>query len=364
MRYFMPTIVLSGEDVVKNNKDVFKSLGRRALIVSGKYSAKKNGSLSDVTAVLNELDIVYTVFDEIQENPPIHQCLDGAKIASDCDFVIGIGGGSAMDTAKAVALLIKCGSKDYQEKLFGDKDYPHLPVVAIPTTCGTGSEVTPYSIFTDFDKETKVGMARRIFPKYALIDAKYFMTMPRKVRDSTIADAYTHALESYINVKSNPYSELFSMEAMRIFGEYRTHLFADTIDAKVLGEFVRASSFAGIAISQTGTSIPHGLGYPITYHYNMPHGFANAMFLEEYLRICPKDKVAKVLELSRFDSIAELGAYFKNIICSSMTKIDISYEEIARFTKELMANEKKLANHPDKLSYEQVFMIYKESFHK
>ncbi len=361
MKCYMPTIILEEDNVVFSSEQIFKKLGKKALIVTGRSSAKKSGALGDVLDVLTKCDIGYEVFDEVRENPLIVQAFNGAIKGIDCDFVIGIGGGSPMDTAKGIAVLIKNGVEDYIDKLFGKKDYDAVPVVAIPTTAGTGSEVTPYSIFTDEQKNTKVGMARRVFPKYALIDVKYFLSMPKKVRISTVVDAMTHAVESFVSTGSNFYSKLYSEKAMELFGEYKEYLFEDSIEPEIFKHFVRAATLAGIAISQTGTSLPHSLGYPLTFYYSVPHGVANGIFISEYLKVCVEDDVEKVLVATDFDSLDELGDYLVKVIKQVTPNLKISDEEIMKYCETMMQNTRKLKNHKGEVRFDDVLTIYRKS---
>ncbi len=359
MKYYMPSIILEDDGIVLKSGDIFKKFGNKALIVTGRTSAKKSGALDDVCSVLKENNIGYEIFDEVIENPPIVQNLNGAELGSDCDFVIGIGGGSPLDTAKGIAVLIKHGTDDYKEKLFGKTDYDAVPVIAIPTTSGTGSEVTPYSVFTDDEIKTKTSMARRIFPEYSFIDVKYFETMPFKVRNSTIIDAFTHAIESFINAKSTPYSEVFAFKAIEIFGKHRNELFKEELDRDVFKDFIRASTFAGMAIAQTGTSLPHTMGYPLTYNFALPHGIANAIFVEEFLKVSPKAYEKKILELTGFEDLATLGEYFRKINATVIDKISVEDEDINEYTRLLMANKRKLANLPQMVSFDDVVGMYR-----
>ncbi|PIE77087.1 MAG: alcohol dehydrogenase [Clostridiales bacterium] len=360
-KFYMPTQILEGDGIVQSSADVFKKLGKRALIVTGRSSAKKCGALDDVVAALDSCQIEYNIFDEVRENPPISQNYDGAVVGKGADFVIGIGGGSPMDTAKGIAILLKHGTADYVEKLFGKKDYDALPVVTIPTTAGTGSEATPYSVFTDDNLETKLSMARRVFPTYSLIDVKYFMTMPQGVRNSTIIDAYSHAVESYLNVNSTPYSELYALKAIELFGAHKDELSKEQIDSDIFIDFVRASTYAGVAIALTGTSLPHALGYPITYHYGVPHGIANGMFMVEYFKLSPPQRVATVLEKSGFNDLAEFKLYMDQFVKPLTSKIEVGQAKISEFVAMLMSNQAKLKNHPRKVTEGEILSVYNNS---
>ncbi len=361
MRFYMPTKVYEGEGIVLKKEKLFKELGKKALIVTGKTSAKKSGALDDVITVLNNCGIEYQIFSQVKANPPISQTLDGAKIGERADFVVAIGGGSPMDTAKGIAILLKHGSDNYIEKLFGKTDYDALPVIAIPTTSGTGSEVTPYSVFTDDKLKTKLSMPRRIFPLYSFIDIKYFMTMPTSVRNTTIMDALSHAIESIINLRSSAYSEVYAYKTLEIFSKHKDELMNDDIDKEALLDFVRASTFAGVAISQTGTSIPHALGYPITYQFGFPHGMANVTFMAEFFRVSPQDMVDKVLNAMGFESTAEFGEWIKKFITLTEERPPVKEEYLEDYAKLISEQPLKLKSHPIKLSHEDILEMYRNS---
>ncbi len=148
-KYIMPTQIYFGKDVVLKNKEVFSTIGSKALIVTGRSSAKKNGSYDDVKKALIETGIEYVLFDEVEENPSLETIEKGSNIGKDnnVDFVIGIGGGSPMDAAKAMAVFIK-NPEINKDNIFSSGKLKSIPVVAVPTTSGTGSEVTQYSIVT------------------------------------------------------------------------------------------------------------------------------------------------------------------------------------------------------------------------
>ncbi len=361
MRFYMPTMIYEGENILFEQELLFKELGKKALIVTGKTSAKVCGALDDVIEILNKYTIEYSIFNSVKANPPIEQTVEGAKLGEGADFVIAIGGGSPMDTAKGIAILLKHGRDNYIEKLFGNKNYDAIPVIAIPTTTGTGSEVTPYSVFTDNKLKTKLSMPRRIFPKYAFIDLKYFKTMPLAVRNTTIMDAFSHSIESIINVRSNHYSELFAFKALNLFRQHKNDLMNDTISDEALRDFINASTYAGIAIAQTGTSLPHALGYPITYQFGLAHGMANATFMPEFLRVSPKDLVQKVLDATGFESEEEFAEWTKNFIALTEEKPPVKEEHLEDYARLISSQEEKLKSHPIKLSHEDIMTMYRNA---
>ena len=175
MKFYMPVRLFDEEECVKAHAKDIAAFGKKALIVTGKHSAFANGSLDDVTAVLKDAGIEYLVFSEVEENPSVETVFAAKdRFASEgIEFVIGIGGGSPMDAAKAIALVLKHPEADPAYLYDPAKDASSLPIVCVPTTCGTGSEVTGVSVLTVHDKQTKMSIPHRIYPEIALVDGKY-----------------------------------------------------------------------------------------------------------------------------------------------------------------------------------------------
>ena len=181
-RYFLPTRIFSGSGVLKNNQTVFKENGTKALVVTGRSSARLSGALDDTIEILKNLDVPYALFDGVEENPSFETVEKGGRIMgeNDCDFVVAIGGGSPLDAAKAISTLNKNKGITCDDLYRGDS-LAAFPIIAIPTTSGTGSEVTPYSILTD-SNGTKRGFGMSsTFPIVSFLDARYTLTMSHEV---------------------------------------------------------------------------------------------------------------------------------------------------------------------------------------
>ena len=358
MRYYMPTIVLEEDNVVKNHPELFNCYGKKALIVTGRNSARINGALGDVTDVLDKEGIEWLLYDKIVENPPFEQVIEGAEFGKSCDFVIGIGGGSPIDAAKGMAILIKNPTTEPFDMLYKTKGSPALPLLAIPTTGGTGTETTPYAVYTDHNLKTKTSMTQRVFPEYALLDVKYYMFMPRDIRNSTSVDALTHSIEGYMNTNATKYSDYIALESIRIWGQVKDALKEEEMSVDHMRTFMTASTLAGMVISQTGTSIAHSMGYPLTYNHGLAHGKANGVFMAQYLNLCSnKEKVSKILGALGLSTTADLDQYLESVI----GKYEITEEEIQTFSDMLMSNARKLKNHPDPVSRDDVVRCYRLS---
>lgn len=309
---FYPTRVFFGEACMAQNSSALKNLGRKALIVSGAGgSCKHNGSLDDVISALKDQDIPYVRFDRVEANPSVETCRAGAECAREhqADFIIGIGGGSPLDAAKAMAILAVNDFND--EELFTNQPERILPFVAVPTTSGTGSEATPYSILTCPAIENKRSIFNAgIIPALAYLDPLYTRSLPWQITLDTAVDAYSHALESCLSRRANPFSEMLALEALAILGVQLRRLSEGQIpDLPGRERLLYGSMLGGMAISVTATNIPHAMGYPFTYHKDIPHGRANGMIMPAYIDFLMEsdcaDQVDIALRKSHFQSARE-----------------------------------------------------------
>lgn len=362
-KYSMPTKIYFGKDSVLKNKEVFSSLGKKALIVTGRSSAKKNGSYNDVVTALSEIEIEHILFDQVEENPSLETIEKGSNIGktNNVDFIIGIGGGSPMDAAKAIAVFIK--NPDINaDNVFCGKQLESIPVIAVATTSGTGSEVTQYSIVTSNKEKIKKNLGQSIFPFAAFLDSKYTIDLPYEITVNTAIDAFTHLVEGYLNSNSTFMSDLYGEKGFELFKYCFSKLINKELDNEFRDKVMLASTLGGLQISQTGTSLPHGMGYPLTYFKGLPHGLANGVLTIEYLKSFKnKTKLEKILNLLNLNSLEELEEIFNQLF---KVNIPITKEEIMEYSKALVANKGKLKNHPEEVSLENILEIYSKSLLK
>lgn len=361
INFYMPTKVLMGKDIVINSSEMLKEYGKRALIVTGKHSAKANGSLNDVIEALSLAKIEYVIFDKIEENPSLETIEIGALKGkeSNVDFVIGIGGGSPLDASKAIAIMIK-NPHLTKENILTNEKLEAIDVIAVPTTAGTGSETTQYSIVTVHKEKTKKNLGQSIFPKLALLDATYMSNMPVKTTINTSVDAFSHLVEGYLNVNSNFLTDSLVEKALSIWGECIEALLNEEFSFEVREKLMIASTIAGMVIAQTGTSLPHGMGYSLTYFKGIPHGLANGCLYKEYLRVFKnREKVNNIWISLGLDSYEQLED-----ILGKLTKVDLclTKDELKEYTDGIWNNKAKLKNHTEDISYEEIYNIYKRSF--
>ncbi len=342
MNFYMPVKVYQERDCVKLHASEWTSLGKKALIVTGKSSAK-NGALSDVTGALDETQTSWCLFDETEENPSIEMVMRVCDfgLQKGADFVVGIGGGSPMDAAKAVALMI-ANPDQGADFLYTKAEAEALPVVEVPTTCGTGSETTPYAILTIHEKRTKGSLPHRIFPRYALADGKYLLNAPRQMIINTSVDALGHYIESYVNRNATDYSRMICEYGMQLWGKARPLLTAEALSLEDCDRLLLISTMAGMTITHTGTALPHGLSYYLTYENGVPHGQAVGYFLPGYLAHADVRTQKKVLELTGFTDIGQFGACIHALLGPMQAEDAL----IDQAVEGMLANEGKLRNTP------------------
>ncbi|MCR4795073.1 MAG: iron-containing alcohol dehydrogenase [Ruminococcus sp.] len=341
MMFYMPTKVIYEPDcVISHGRDI-AALGTHALIVTGHNSSQKNGSLADVTKVLDMNGVKYTVFNETEENPSVETIMKARDIGltKGADFVIGIGGGSALDASKAVSVMMKNPESSW-ELMYDNSAVPeHLPLAAVPTTCGTGSEVTGVAVLTRHDLKTKLSMVHKVFPDIALCDGKYLLTAPKQLIANTAVDALSHMIESYINVSASPFSRMCAESGMKLWKSCKDFLTGDApLDIDTANDLLTASTFGGMAIAQTGTSLPHALSYTLTYEGGIPHGAAVGAFQSGYIRNAAPSDREQVLSLTGFADTDELGQFIADI-----SPVNVSAELLEQAAEKLLCNPKKLA---------------------
>lgn len=357
--YWMPTKVFFGKNCIVENQEVLKEFGKKAFLLTGKNSAKKNGSQSDIITALTAMGKEYIIFDEIEENPSIETVLKAAEIGKKeaVDFVIGIGGGSPMDCAKAVACLI--ANPDKGKELFFGEPAVHIPVIEIPTTAGTGSETTPYAIVTDHVKRTKYSIGQKIFAQVSFLDAKYMDTLSPTITNNTAVDALSHLMEAYMSKKANFFSDRLAEIGMELFKECIPALKEKSYNADIREKLMLVSTIAGFVIAQAGTSLPHAMGYYLTYEKGVPHGRANGILTKAYLELFPdQTKVNKLLLHLDMKSLMDMDSFLKEVLD---TKEIFTEEEISYYTEEVSKNKVKLSSYPYELTKEDIYNIYKKS---
>jgi alcohol dehydrogenase class IV len=358
--YRMPTVVIMGRDCVIKSGGIFKKTGRKAAVVTGKTSGRLSGALDDVIRAMKDNDIGYMVIDNVDNNPGLDNVRETADIArkAGVDHIVGIGGGSALDSAKTAAVL--CTNDITPIELYdGNIVNDPLPILAVPTTAGTGSEVTPYAILTVKEKGTKASYGDdRIFPKYAFLDYKYTGSMDRDVTVDTAADSFSHAFEGYISNRTTRMSRLFALESMKIFIDSFAALRDFSMTEKVREDLLYASMLSGTVISQTGTTALHAMGYALTYNMGIPHGRANGLLFSAYIDELDKENKEMLRELSVKLNIGDISVLSDVFRVLFPERIMIESDKIRKFAEDTL-KQKSMKYTPAKLDSERIAGIFR-----
>ena len=284
---FMPVKLVTGAGCVRSSGKELARLGKTCLIITGRTSAKASGALQDVTDTLEGNGQNWVLFDEIGQNPKLTDCMAAAEkaIAAGAEFVLGIGGGSALDAAKCIAVLAaNPGMTQAQLYAFDWANKP-LKIVTVGTTAGTGSEVTKVSVITTPDGRKKSFHHEDIFPALSLGDPNYTMTLPPMVTRATMVDVLAHCAESFFSRSANHISQCYAVEGIRLLlpvFRAMTEKGCENLSYETREALYCASIYGGLAINVTGTCFPHTMGYLLTESFGIPHGTACAVFQRDF----------------------------------------------------------------------------------
>lgn len=276
----LPRLLRVGGGAVHSTGGLVKDLGgKRPLIVTDSFMVE-SGVVELITQALDKSGLKAAVFSGTVPDPTTDSLIAGIAAVEEhsADIIIGLGGGSAIDTAKALGLLSRQGGemRDYKAPMnnFG----PALPVVAIPTTAGSGSEATQFTIISDSQSSEKMLCAGLAFlPAAAVIDHTLTLSMPSRLTADTGIDALTHAIEAFVSRKANPFSDGFALSAIKAIGKNLRKVYADGSDEAAREAMMLAATQAGIAFSNSSVALVHGMSRPLGAHFRVAHGLANAM---------------------------------------------------------------------------------------
>lgn len=304
--FLVPGNTIIGEDALKSSGDYLKSYGKKAFIVTGKV-VTKTGLVNKLTDYLDELNIDYIIFNDITGEPTDIMIESGVKEykANDCDFCIAIGGGSPLDSAKAIAAMtVLDGSiSDYIGKEIRG-DFPKL--VLIPTTAGTGSETTKFTVITDSKKDIKMLLkGDALIPDLAIVDYNLTVSAPKSVTAATGMDALTHAVESYTSRKANPITDMYALSAIKRIFKYLPIAYKDGGNLEARKEMSLAAFEAGVCINNASVTIVHGMSRPIGALFHVPHGISNAMLIKECLKYVLDGAYDKFADIARAIKVAD-----------------------------------------------------------
>lgn len=371
--YYMPAKIYFGENSIENLGEEARKLGSTALFVTTNKAriAKKTGYYDRIMRILRDSGLRVYEFVDVLHDPPIENIMYAVRLFKDkgIDLIIAFGGGSALDAGKAIAVGLSLG--DVRQYL-----YPRIveeeitPVIAIPTTCGTGSEVTKYSILTDTStRKKKVLAGLPLIPKVAIVDPLTLKTLPENLIAWTGFDALSHAIEAYMSRASTPVTDPIALEATRIVIDSLLNAYKGLMEAKA--KLHLASTMAGIAINTAGTTLIHALGYYLTTHHGVHHGLANAIYmpfvLSYNLRMMREIKVRGLLQAFNVNTVEVLLKKLCKLmdetgIPASIRDVGVREEEIQLIAKETLSYKRNLENNPVAVDEGIVEEIVREAY--
>lgn len=363
----LPVNVISGKNCVKENSSLIKNFGTKCIIVTGGSSAKKSGALDDVLYALEKENIESVIYDKIGPNPRLDNCFEAGKLSCDfgAEFVIGIGGGSPLDAAKAVAIYASNTDFDMYDIYSSEKRKKALPLVLIGTTAGTGSEVGKVSVLTDPQTNRKKSIAYTdCFPSLTFADPTYTYSVPYNITVSTALDALAHAIEGYMSPKCTDIPTLFGEKAIDLIWQGLTTLYRtkENPDEEMREKLYYGSLYAGITLAYCGTAFPHPLGYILTENYDIPHGKACTAFMSEFFERSEKyekEKAEKVLSIVNVSSDE-----FKKIITelTDLPKLKMTAEEIDTYCSRFETIPNNFKFSPGGFTKDEAVEIYRRKF--
>lgn len=301
--YHIPTQIEFGNGAIARLPEFVKALGGSRVLVVGDPGVQRVGLIDRVQAILTGASIFNAVYADVESDPATRSVDEGTVHgkANGCDLVVGIGGGSALDTAKAIGLmLVNDGNiKDYVG--IGKVPRAGAPVIAVPTTAGTGSELTIWSVLSDKVAKEKISVGSALnCPAIALLDPELTLSLPPQITAATGMDALTHALESYVNTATQPISEAMSDQAMTLIARSLSKAVADGSDVEARGDMLLASTIAAMAFNSTRLGLVHAFAMPLGAKFGIPHGLVNAIMLPEVMRfnhLANPRKFARIAEI-------------------------------------------------------------------
>ncbi|UCD32778.1 MAG: iron-containing alcohol dehydrogenase [Desulfobacterales bacterium] len=311
--YYLPTKILYGAGRVEEVGKAIKSYGDKCLVVTGSVSITMTDIFAKVETALKEEGIELFHFDGVTPNPTTEAVDAGVEMAKEkgVDVILGVGGGSSMDTAKAIAVGATHPGTAWEYRIFTDKEITAatLPIVVVSTTSGTGSQTTPVSVVTNTAEKCKYALVDNLlFPRVGIVDPELMETLPPHATASTGFDAFTHAFESYIHKSATPFTDMCAYEALRLIVQYLPRAIQDGGDKEARANLAWADTLAGACIANSGVVLPHSIAMAIGGHApHVRHGEALSVVYPEFFQYTHSSSIKKFAAIGRLldDSLAE-----------------------------------------------------------
>jgi alcohol dehydrogenase len=375
-------MIVNGPGAAKEAGSFAKGLGKRALIVTDSHLVEI-GLLKDIKNSLESAAVSFEIFDKVVTEPILEYTEEGLKMYQDvkADFLIAIGGGSPMDTAKAISALAMNPGKMSDFEGPNKIRRPGAPLMVIPTTAGTGSEVSQFTIITDAKRNVKMLIASPyVLPRVALVDPFMTLTMPQEITAATGLDALTHAIEAYVSVKAQPITNALALHAIKLISGNLRQAWCDGSNLEARTHMMMGALEAGLAFSNASVALVHGMARPIGAYFHVPHGISNAALLPTVMEFSIPGNPRRYLDLA--EAMGE--------ITTGLSLLDAAYlsaKAVKRLNEDLKipslkglgVDEKKFnsiirqmaadalasgspGNNPRKATQEEIVELYRKAF--
>lgn len=376
-----PTSIHFGVDSIKQLGDVISDFNGSRVFLVADPGLKKAGIIKKITSILRRKKISFTLYDKVLPEPGLKLADEGMKLAkkNKADCVVGVGGGSALDIAKAISILLTNGGKAEDYLGLGKIKQQGVPKIMIPTTAGTGAEVTFTAVFINERTGSKGGMnGDPLYPDAAILDPSLTLSLPPNVTAATGIDAFTHALEAFVSTQAHAISDMYAIEAMSLISSNLGAAYANGDNIEARSAMLMGSLLGGKALATAGVGLVHAMAYPLGGMFNTAHGLANAVLLPyvvEYNIIGNPEKFAAIAQIMGYETeglpmreaallaveaIHQLNADVG--IPSSLDALDIPADKIPEMAKIALTVTRPVENNPRKPTEEEVIAVYESAF--
>jgi alcohol dehydrogenase class IV len=377
----MPTVFRVGVGTFETLVNEIVAMKVKKVAVVSDKGLEQIGLVQKVIDLIEPLSVQTVTYTNIVGEPTFQLLQETVRTldAEECDLIIGIGGGSALDVAKATAAL--CGKDNLSPYLSGAKTIESREVkcILLPTTSGTGSEVTMNAIFGDEEQQVKRGLVSPVFlPDVAIIDPELTISCPPRVTAASGVDAFTHAIESYIAIKATPLTKVYSEKAMKLFTSNITRAVhnGSDLDARIGMSWV--SSLAGVALANAGVGAVHALAYPLGGKFHIEHGVANALLMPFVFEVIGKTCTEEMIDVANFlqlgdfksrpnEALSKVVDYLYQLLedldlPTSLSELGIDEESLPMLAEQAAKIDRLLSNTPYKLNEQKILKIYQSAF--
>lgn len=371
--YNLPVNLLFGRGGINEVGSEVAKYGKKALIVTGRSSTKKSGLLDKTISLLREVNVECEIFDKVEQNPLTTTVYEGVDVIKEtgCDVVLGLGGGSIMDAAKSIAFSAK-NPGDISEYIFGIKQGTDaLPIILVPTTCGTGSEGNCFSVLTNPETKDKKSLRTNIIiAKASIIDPELMTTMPKSILASVGFDALAHNMEAYISKIGQPLTDMQALYGIKLLAENLTKVYNNPTDLDAWEKVTLASTLGGMVIGVAGVTAPHGMEHPASGLHDIVHGKGLAAITPVIIEKSWESDMKKYGDISKLlggtdarDCADAVRSFLEKIdLKVTLGELGISENDVQWMAENCMKVSKpSIINHPKEFTLEEIKEIYYKS---